>query len=976
MSAPGLLGSALLLLFQGRVGVDPRSIVLRATRAVEGDSLPTVVPGWTARLHQDSADREAALGLATVARLTYRYPEATSLYRLILDRPAAAIDRWRVYARLGSAYALSVRVSVQGADSLYAQAASEAHQLGDSAAEAEALIGRAVSTERAAGGAAAQQFFARARALIPSTDLPLRARLDCEHAQSPTSRSVADEREEDSLGERLAAQAFEPRVHAGCLLALSGLQFRLHQMDSAMILSAQAAGEERAIHDSWDLATTLQWRGYTWATEGQYGLARRELLASVSAGRLSRNDRAVASALLHLALGALRFGDVTSGLEFSAQAESLLSVQGDEVRMATLRGVQGDLARAAGDTARARAAYEDAVRRVAPFGGYPTLFPHRQLAGLALSAGHWAAAERELRAARAIAHELEIPTWEQRLAYDFATLKLGRRELVGAERDFKTYLRTLGPKARNRGYAARARLAEIYALRGDNSEAEAELTAAADMLDAERAGLEDRELRLLVFQTREDDLDPDHGVSTTLARLAMDGRVASAFQLVERQRARELLDQLVRFETARGDSAELHPGLETRVRSPSPLTASALVAALPDDRTAVLEYLTGRRGAPTTLFVVTRTGIRSVALPPIDSIAEDITRFVTLLQDGSDAWPLAARLGGAVLAPALDGLPSGVDRLVLVPDDVLHRLPFDALVLPDGRRVVERFATSLAPSATVAVRLWRRAPATGPAALLAIGDPLFPRETDPAAGAATLVLRSAFDAQGGLPRLVGSAREARTVARYAPRADVRLRAAASAAYLKHSALDGYRVIHFATHALVSERVLTRTALALSPGDGEDGFVSPADLAALRLNADLVVLSACRTAGGVIVGGEGVQGLTAPLLEAGARSVVATQWSIGDRATLRLVEAFYRGLAERRPAGDALRTAKLAALHAGIPVREWAAFTIVGDPLVRVPLRLPPPRWPWWVGLVTLLVVAGYGLWRLNRSHARGVERGR
>ena len=188
--------------------------------------------------------------------------------------------------------------------------------------------------------------------------------------------------------------------------------------------------------------------------------------------------------------------------------------------------------------------------------------------------------------------------------------------------------------------------------------------------------------------------------------------------------------------------------------------------------------------------------------------------------------------------------------------------------------------------------------------------------------------------------LPAAAAEARTAARYFERADVRVRGEASEAFLKRTPLAGYRILHFATHAIVDGRALTRTALALAPGDGEDGFVTPGDLAALELDADLVVLSACQTAGGVVVSGEGIQGLTAPLLEAGARAVVATQWRIGDRGAGPLLEGFYRALAAGLAAGDALRLAKREAIGRGAPPSEWAAFVLVGDPMVRVPLRAP------------------------------------
>jgi CHAT domain-containing protein len=204
---------------------------------------------------------------------------------------------------------------------------------------------------------------------------------------------------------------------------------------------------------------------------------------------------------------------------------------------------------------------------------------------------------------------------------------------------------------------------------------------------------------------------------------------------------------------------------------------------------------------------------------------------------------------------------------------------------------------------------------------------------------------SALATVSGAPRLMGASREARLVARYAPAADVRLGADATSAFLRRENLRRYRVLHFATHALVDEQSLARTALALTPSDGENGLLGAGDLAALALDADLVVLSACRSAGGVLVGGEGVQGLTSPLLQAGARSVVATNWRISDERVVPFIERFYDGLARGLPIPDALRAAKQGAVKAGEPPQIWAAFLAIGDPLVTVPLRMPPR--PWW-----------------------------
>jgi CHAT domain-containing protein len=170
--------------------------------------------------------------------------------------------------------------------------------------------------------------------------------------------------------------------------------------------------------------------------------------------------------------------------------------------------------------------------------------------------------------------------------------------------------------------------------------------------------------------------------------------------------------------------------------------------------------------------------------------------------------------------------------------------------------------------------------------------------------------------------------------------------------------------------VVDEHTAARTALALAPGNGETGMVGPSDLAALKLNADLVVLSSCRSAGGVLVNGEGIQGLTAPLLEAGTQSVLATRWQVDDRKTYRFVDAFYAGLSRNLPVSEALRSAKLSALRRKAPPGEWAAFTVIGDPTVRIPLQSPGRSSPW------VALLAALGLAALVSGYSRLIWSGR
>jgi CHAT domain-containing protein len=363
---------------------------------------------------------------------------------------------------------------------------------------------------------------------------------------------------------------------------------------------------------------------------------------------------------------------------------------------------------------------------------------------------------------------------------------------------------------------------------------------------------------------------------------------------------------------------------------------------------------------------VTRTGIVATVLPSLDSLGPVLDRFADQLQSGDSAARVGDQLSATLLGPAISQLPAGITRLIIVPDGALHRLPFAALSLGPGQPLIQRFGISLAPSLAVAQMLMHRQ-AAGAGPILALGDPAFgSKSTTPPRAE---VMREAFDDAGGLPRLVASADEARHAAEYAAGSVLRLGEEASEAFLKHTPLTGYRVIHFATHALVDDRTVARTALALAPGGGEDGFVTAGEISQLSLNADLVVLSACRTADGMLVGGEGVQGLTAPFLQAGARSVLATLWPVNDRAAARFEALFYPSLVGGATVGEALRRASEAAIAQGDPASEWAAFVLVGDPTVVVPLTRPTPQWRW--GLVMLLAVVAYGVWRVKLRKAEG-----
>ena len=935
---------------------DPRSVVRVATRAVEGDSASRVEARWRARVTRRANDRPALLGLATLARLRYDYPTSESTYRRLI---AGATDGYAVYAQLGLADGDETRGIARQAMGEMDRALAMARQVGDHAAEAQALLALAFSRGRLAGAAVATAYIDSASRLIPDTAFDLRSRVLSRRAivhalygRTALASAAAD----SSL--LFAQRVGDRRLEADAYRIIGQVLWYRSQLDSAFVALRRSESLYLETHSRAALARSLIWHAQVLGGRMRYGEMRDLAKRALSEGEATHNPAAIGDA--HRALGVLAtmLGDWPAASAHLKHAVAVSASAGDSSGVMTSGKYLADVALAAGDIATAkRVARErlDWARLTDDVNArYET---YRLLANIAERENDVPTVLRSLDSARAQLRRLPGGDYPVFLLHDEGRHALARGDLATAERALKSYL-----ELAKRGtcdvciFDTRMRLADIYARRGDLARAELELVSATDDIDRFRAGLGDAELRALAFQSAVtvDASATEPGASgiraaRVLAALTNGGRVDVAFALAERWRARELTERLIRAATLRPDQSSVAGG---RPLSSAPVrTPREIAASWADDETALIEFVAAE-GAPITAFVVQRDGVRARVLAPIDSLTTVVTRFTSLLESGADPTRLSRTLGAGLLEPLLPILGARVKRIVIVPDGALHRLPFDALRLSDGRYLFERYAVGIAPSASAVVAL-RARPArdqrSSSLRLLAIGDPAIAttiRDTSRDGDAEDDL--SALATMSGAPKLVGASREARLVARYAPAADVRLGSDATASFLRRANLRQYRVLHFATHALVDEQSLARTALALTPSEGENGLVGAGELAALSLDADLVVLSACRSAGGVLVGGEGVQGLTSPLLQAGARSVVATNWRISDQRVVPFIERFYDGLARGLTVTDALRSAKIGALAAGEPPRIWAAFLAIGDPLVTVPLRAPSKSWWSWM----------------------------
>jgi CHAT domain-containing protein len=296
-------------------------------------------------------------------------------------------------------------------------------------------------------------------------------------------------------------------------------------------------------------------------------------------------------------------------------------------------------------------------------------------------------------------------------------------------------------------------------------------------------------------------------------------------------------------------------------------------------------------------------------------------------------------------------------RLLIVPDGALQYIPFQVLLDPESHApLIRNHEIVNQPSAStlalVLAKVGARKPASNVVAVLAdpvfeLNDPRVTRESTQSLVQPTemLAVRRALRDVGvtrdglQIPRLFASGREANEIMALAPvRGSLKaVGFAATRARVFSAELANYRIVHIATHGVINNERPEESGIVLSlvdqQGRSQDGFLRLQDIYSLKLPADLVVLSACSTALGKDVRGEGLIGITRGFMYAGAAGVVASLWKVDDEATAELMKHFYAALFEKgMPPAAALRDAQLElAKHSRWQSPYyWAGFVIQGQ----------------------------------------------
>ncbi len=511
------------------------------------------------------------------------------------------------------------------------------------------------------------------------------------------------------------------------------------------------------------------------------------------------------------------------------------------------------------------------------------------LAEAAADLGHFDEAERFNREAIRLAGQSR----GQQLytVLNAGQIAAGRGRLEEAGRHYREALSaaTDDPAVQWEAYTG---LAKVARASGDDPAAMRHFESAVQTIQRVRSDLQKAEYRL-TFLARVLRFYQDY-VDTLVAA----GQVVRALEVADGSRAVVLAERM-------GGSPRLHT-----------VDAKRMIAGAARSRSVWLAYwlAPGRSYA----WVVTPRGIQCITLPGEAEIERAVKGHRAMIERTS-VDPLASpgspgdALFAAVVAPAAPFIPAGAS-VRIVPDGALHGVNFETLPVDGPRRHywIEDVTVAIAPSLGLLASAPAAAP--GPAArsgsLLLVGDPT-PRLSEfPRLGYAPVEMRAVSQHFGD---------RAVTFAGYR---------ASPAQYLA-ARPEEFSVIHFTAHAEANELNPLESAVILSGPAGSDKLYAR-DVSERPLGAELVTISACRSAGERAYAGEGLIGFSWAFLRAGARQVIAGLWDVDDQSTAALMDTLYAGIARGETPPAALRAAKLALMGRGGHVARpyyWGPFEV-------------------------------------------------
>lgn len=399
------------------------------------------------------------------------------------------------------------------------------------------------------------------------------------------------------------------------------------------------------------------------------------------------------------------------------------------------------------------------------------------------------------------------------------------------------------------------------------------------------------------------------------------------------------------------------------LKYPQIITLKEVQEQLLDGKTAFFAYSIGKDSSYG--FAVSKRSLKIFPISPRNEIQKKVRDYIKAISDKDNKdFHLGYDLFSELVQPGLDGK---IQKLVFSPDDILYWLPFEALLTQKNNNqwLINRHTVAYAPSISSLREIIKRGKNNSKKRgkdLLAFGDPFYgDAELENGGKKNADIFQNFYPSQEfKFFQLKYSGIEVQKIASLfkATKEEVYRKGRASEAELKSLKLDNYKIIHFAVHGLIDDQKPTRSSIVLSLNQDsqEDGFVQMREIFNLRMNSDLVTLSACQTGLGQFIRGEGIEGLSRAFFYAGASSVLMSLWAVNDQASYQLMERFYFHLRASGSIMEALQKAKLEMIHSRVFSHPyyWAGFVVTGNAAkVIFPRNLTK-----WIPVIISLCIGG------------------
>lgn len=644
---------------------------------------------------------------------------------------------------------------------------------------------------------------------------------------------------------------------------------------------AQASAQR----DSYHQALAFNGLGMIRLKQSRFDEAIPWFQRTTEAANRSGIQRMTSAASVNLGICYSSLGNFDEALQSLRHAIDLLGPTGLATYRSNLLGEMAGTYLRQGDVAGAIPYYQQALalaRTADEIGLW-----HRNLAAAFIQNRDWDQAERSNRAALLRARDAQAQAFVQQNA---AAIAAGRSRYEEAVRLYQEAIRLASDNPVVL-WESHAGLAEVYTQMGDAARADQEFTQTLAIISQNVRRLSRDDYKLTFFSRL-------IGFYQSYVRALVGQRAFErALAVADSSRARILFERL-----ALKRDEGLFSGRD--YQKIARLTGSTL-----------LFYWLAPQAS--YLWVVTPGGIRPpLELPPAGQIQQWVEQYRAAIEQRSDPISRESasgrRLYEALVAPARSLIPRG-SKVILVPDGALHWLNFETLpVYGDAPHYwIEDVRLAVAPSLSVLLTSREQRQAHPSESLLLIGNPVSPSPE--------------------FPTLTYASEEIDRIRQKFPAGETRTFTGAEAnpAVYRQAQPGRFSFLHFSAHAVANQQSPLDSAIILS-AEGDNYKLYARNVMTVPIRADLVTISACRSAGARSYSGEGLVGFAWAFLQAGARNVIAGLWDVADSSTPQIMDVLYDRIRAGKSPAEALREAKLNLIHSPQAFRRpyyWGPFQL-------------------------------------------------